>query len=68
MVLTEKDLKEYQIDNRIKLPDWIVKQLLEKFGTQITDENNNVLEYFEQDIYEQMRKIIQNNLENKRIF
>lgn len=68
MILTEKVLKEYQINNRIKLPDSIVTQLLEKFGAQIKDENNNVLEYSEQDIYEQMRKIIQNNLEDKIIF
>lgn len=67
MILTEKDLKEYQINNKLNLPDSLVNKLLDRFGSQIEDENNNTFEYTEQDIYEQIRKIIQNYLEDRII-
>jgi hypothetical protein len=58
MLLTKKDLKEYQKNMRINIPDSLAKELLDIYGTPVTDDEGHVFEYTEQDIYEQIRKII----------
>jgi hypothetical protein len=58
MILTKKDLREYQENMRVFIPDNLAKELLERYGTYATDEEGHVFEYTEQDIYEQIRKIL----------
>lgn len=58
MILTKRDLKEYQEDMRILIPDNLAQELLARYGTYATDEEGHVFEYTEQDIYEQISKIL----------
>jgi hypothetical protein len=58
MILTKKDLKEYQKNMRVYIPDSLAKELLDTYGAYATDDEEHVFEYTEQDIYEQIRKII----------
>ena len=58
MLLTKKDLKEYQENMRIYIPEELEKELLDIYGTLEPDEEGRIYEFTEQDIYEQLRKII----------
>ncbi len=58
MLLTRKNLKEYQEDMRIYIPEELQKKILDIYGTLEPDENGHLCEFTEQDIYEQLRKII----------
>lgn len=44
---------------QISIPDDLEKELLNIFGTNATDDEGNRHDYTEQDICEQMRKILQ---------
>ena len=59
MILTKKDLERYQENMKVSIPDYLKSELLDKFGSTITDAEGHVFEYSEQDIHEQVRKIIQ---------
>ena len=56
MLLTKKDLKEIQESMRVSIPGGIEKELLNQYGNLVSDDDGNVSEYTEQDIYEQLRK------------
>ena len=59
MLLTKKDLKEYQENMGVYIPEELEKELLNIYGTLEPDEDGRFYEFTEQDIYEQLRKIIQ---------
>lgn len=60
MILTKKDLREYQENMRITISDSLEKKILNEYGTMIpVDDEGHTSEYTEQDIYEQIRKILQ---------
>ena len=58
MLLTKKDLIEYQQNMRVYISDELAKELLYKYGAVDVDEEGHYCEFTEQDIYEQLRKII----------
>ena len=57
MLLTKKDLKQYQENMRVYIPKELGKELLNIYGTLESDEEGHFYEFTEQDIYEQLRKI-----------
>ena len=60
MLLTKKDLKEYQENMRVYILDELAKELIDTYGTVEADDEGHFHEFTEQDIYEQLRKIIPN--------
>ena len=58
MLLTKKDLIEFQENMRVYILDELAKELLATYGTTEIDEEGHFYEFTEQDIYEQLRKII----------
>lgn len=58
MLLTKKYLREYQESMRISIPDNLAKELLDIYGTYAIDNQGRKHEYTEQDICEQLRKIL----------
>ncbi len=58
MLLTEKDLEKYLDARRIVISDALKQELLDEYGSSVMDDEGHVFEYTEQDIYEQIRKII----------
>lgn len=67
MILTKKLLQEYLVSRRINIPEKLEKNLLKKYGKELTDNDGHIYEYSEQDIYEQMRKLIQNFQEGEEL-
>ena len=59
MILTKKKLQEIQDNMRIKMSAGLVEELLDQYGHPVSNDEGHVFEYTEQDIYEQVRKIIQ---------
>jgi len=60
MLLTKQKLQEYTQPRKIKLPETFKNKIVEKFGSRFTDDEGRECEYSEQDVSEQLRKIIQN--------
>jgi ribosome biogenesis GTPase A len=60
VLLTDKMLNEYLYWRRINIPEKLKKNILEEYGQPFEDEQGHIVEYGEQDIAEQIRKIIQN--------
>ena len=58
MILTKKDLEEYQESTRTCIPTKLAKKLLRIYGNYAVDDEGHLREYTEQDIYEQIEKII----------
>lgn len=58
MLLTKRYLEKYLSSRKISISDTLRSELLNEYGSPITDDKGHVFEYSEQDIYEQMRKII----------
>lgn len=58
MLLREKDLEKYLFSRRITISDDLKQQLLNEYGTPVEDDEGHIREYTEQDIYEQIRKIL----------
>lgn len=65
MLLTNKYLKNIQEYMGLPISESIKNELLNKFGNQLIDHDGHVFEYSEQDIYEQVRKILQNSKKMK---
>ena len=59
MRLTKELLDEYLKNRRITLSETLTVKILKIYGIPVTDEHGQVFEYSEQDIAEQLRKIIQ---------
>ena len=58
MLLTKKKLNLMLENLRVSIPTDLEKELLDQYGNLATDDAGHVFEYTEQDIYEQIRKII----------
>jgi hypothetical protein len=56
MLLAKKDLKEILENMRVSIPKALEKELLDQYRNYETDDEGHVIEYTEQDIYEQLRK------------
>lgn len=59
MLLKKKDLKEILENMRISIQKEVEKEILNQYGNYETDDEGNIFEYTEQDIYEQIRKKLQ---------
>jgi len=60
MLLTKKYLREYQESMRISIPDNLATELLDTYGTYAINDQGRKYDYTEQDICEQLRKILRN--------
>jgi hypothetical protein len=58
MKLTKKILNDLLQSWRIQIPANLEKELLANYGNLVVTEDGRVIEYSEQDICEQLRKII----------
>ena len=58
MLLTRKMLNTILQSWRISIPAELEKELLAEYGNEATTEDGRILEYAEQDICEQLRKIV----------
>jgi hypothetical protein len=58
MLLTRKMLNTILRNYRVQIPVALKKELLEHYGDLVVTEDGRVIEYSEQDICEQLRKII----------
>ena len=58
MLLTKKNLKKYQENMSVYISNELTKELMDTYGTVQADEEGHFHEFTEQDIYEQLRKII----------
>lgn len=56
MLLTKKTLRKTLENMRVWIPEDVEKELLEQYGSYVTDDEGHKFEYTEQDIYEQLRK------------
>jgi hypothetical protein len=58
MLLTKQMLNNILRNYKVQIPAELKKQLLGDYGNLVVDEEGHVFEYTEQDICEQLRKII----------
>jgi hypothetical protein len=58
MLLTRKMLNKLLRNHRTQIPSELKNQLLEDYGNLVEDEEGHFFEYSEQDICEQLRKIL----------
>ena len=58
MLLTQKMLNTILRNHRAQIPAELKKQLLADYGNLAVDEEGHLFEYTEQDICEQLRKIV----------
>ena len=58
MILTRKFLKAYQESMRISISEDLEKELLDKYRQLAVDDEGHVHDYTEQDLCEQLRKIL----------
>ncbi len=56
MLLTKKGIKTILENLRVRVPAELEKELLDEYGSLVTDDGGHVFEYTEQDIYEQLRE------------
>ena len=58
MLPTRKMLNTILRNHRVQIPAELKKELLEQYGNLVVTEDGRVTEYSEQDICEQLRKIV----------
>jgi DNA-binding transcriptional regulator/RsmH inhibitor MraZ len=58
MLLTRKKLTTVSQNLRVSIPADLEKELLDEYGNLVVTEDGRVIEYSEQDICEQLRKIV----------
>ena len=56
MLLTKKGIKTILENLMVRVPAELEKELLDEYGSLVTDGEGHVFEYTEQDICEQLRK------------
>jgi len=56
MLLTKQKLTAILENLRVSIPADVEKELLQEYGNLAVTEDGRVIEYSEQDIYEQLRK------------
>ena len=68
MLLTGKMLNTILRNHGVKIPAELKKELLEHYGNLVVTEDGRVIEYSEQDLCEQLRKIVRHyENENKEV-
>jgi hypothetical protein len=65
MLLTKQKLNIIRGNLRISIPDEMQEELLERYGNVAVTDDGRIIEYSEQDICEQLRKI--KRLVNKEV-
>ncbi|AGK97706.1 hypothetical protein [Clostridium pasteurianum] len=61
MIVTKKYIQDLREKSFLNISEIMEKLILEKFGKEPKpDENGHIYEYTEQDIFEQIRKMISN--------
>lgn len=68
MLLTEKKLNIILENMRVSIPAELKKEILDQYSIFATDDEGQIFEYTEQDIYEQLRKKLQPYGNNYRSF
>ena len=58
MMLTKQKLNKVLRNYRVQVPSELKKELLEQYGNTVITEDGRTIEYSEQDICEQLRKIV----------
>jgi hypothetical protein len=58
MILTKRKLNTILENLRISIPNELQEELLERYGNAAVTDDGRVIEYSEQDICEQLRKIL----------
>ena len=58
MLLTREMLNTILTNHRVQIPAELKKELLEQYGNLVATGDGRVIEYSEQDIREQLRKIL----------
>ena len=58
MMLTKQKLNKILRDYRVRVPFELKKELLEQYGNTVITEDGRTIEYSEQDICGQLRKIV----------
>ena len=58
MLLTKQKLNNILRNYRVQIPGKFKKDLLEQYGNTVMTEDGRTIEYSEQDICEQLRKIV----------
>ena len=58
MLLTKHKLNTILGNLRVSIPDELQEELLERYGNAAVTDDGRVIEYSEQDICEQLRKIL----------
>ena len=58
MLLTKQKLNKVLRNYRVHVPSELKKELLEQYGDTVITEDGRTIEYSEQDICEQLRKIV----------
>jgi hypothetical protein len=58
MLLTKKRLNTILVNLKVRIPADLEKELLDEYGNPVTDDDGHIFEYTDQDISEQLRKIL----------
>ncbi|MCC5910760.1 MAG: hypothetical protein JJT76_10020 [Clostridiaceae bacterium] len=58
MLLTKKYLEKYLSNHRVSISDSQKEELINTYGSRVVDDYGHLHEYTEQDICEQLRKIV----------
>ena len=61
MMLTKQKLNNVLRNHRVQVPSELKKELLEQYGNTVITEDGRIIEYSEQDICEQLRKIVRSH-------
>lgn len=59
MIVTKKYINDLRKKSFLNISEDMENLILDKFGQEPIDEEGNVYDYTEQDIYEQIRKMLQ---------
>ncbi len=65
MILTKRYLEEFLEGMWISIPESFKKELLREYSHPVMDEEGHMHEYTEQDIYEQLRKRINQSMRSR---
>jgi hypothetical protein len=61
MLLSKQKLNNVLRNRRVQVPSELKKELLEQYGNTAITEDGRIIEYSEQDVCEQLRKIVRSH-------
>lgn len=61
MLLSKQKLNKVLRNRRVQVPSELKKELLEQYGNTVITEDGRIIEYSEQDVCEQLRKIVRSH-------